>query len=186
MSCSSLLQCNSQGNVNTQCPIISHHDNPTGTDTKNTWPSSEDALPNSSVSITPEMKLRAGALTEIWRLRVLSDQWVTTAVWCQAAQAGKGSCTTKPCIPKYAPEEIPHGFFCSVTAEFGNFLPMTYGMPHQHSATITCKISRLLAHAQGESKTWTHPQSCSLDPARTKRGMIILFAVWKCDLEARV
>lgn len=68
------------------------------------------------------------------------------ALWCQAAQAGKGSHTTKSCIPNYVPDLIPHGLFCSATAGFGNFLPMTYGMPHQHSATISCKISGLILH----------------------------------------
>lgn len=78
------------------------------------------------------------------------------ALWCRAAQAGKGNHTMTLCIPKYVPEVVPYGvgfFFCSATAGFGNFLPMTYGMPHQPSATITCKISGLLAHTQGETKT---------------------------------
>lgn len=129
----------------------------------------------------PEMKLRAGALMEIWWLGILGDQQVTMALGAEQPRQVRVTILRRCAYPSMFLKwyHVVLGFFfCSATAGFGNFLPMTYGMPHQHSATIACKISGLLAHTQGESKTWTHSQSCSLDPAHTKHGMIILFAGW--------
>lgn len=90
------------------------------------------------------------------------------ALCCQAAQADKGCHPTKLSASKYILEVMGffHVFFYSAADGFSNLLPMTYEMLHQQAATITCKTG-LLAYAQGETKTRTHLQSCSPEPAHT-------------------
>lgn len=98
---------------------------------------------------------------------------------CLATQAGKSCHTTKLTIPIHILEVMGffQMFFHSATDGFSNLLPLTYEMLHQQAATITSKTV-LVAYAQGESKTWTHPQSCSFEPTHTRDHFVCSLQMW--------
>lgn len=140
-------------------PYFSHHDDPTVAQTHNL----HDCPLRMAFWALGKHSARNKAKT-----RNSDRDLVTLGTYCQATQADKSCCTTKLSVPKYILEAMGffHVFFHSITDGFSNLLPMTYEILRQQAATATSK-SGLLAYAQGESKSWTHPQSCSLEPAHT-------------------